>query len=197
MSSPFSTGGVRSRIEGVALLAVLALLGVLAVMQHQWLGALAEGERRKLTEDANEKVSLIARDIDRELTKTYLELRLDSKTVHAGTSLPARVEAPAFAEQLEKWRADSPHAGLVKDIFMAERKPDGPVRLLKFDRDVGAFVEESWPEVLQPVRRAIETGPEQALGMALPMSLPIATLPPPIMADVPALTAPVLSLIHI
>jgi signal transduction histidine kinase len=45
------------------------------------------------------------------------------------------------------------------------------------------------------VRRAIETGPEQALGIPLPMSLPIAALPPPIMADVPALTAPVIDVV--
>ena len=58
----------------LALLAVIALLFVLAVIQHHWLGAIAEAERRKLGEEAAEKASAIAQDVDRELTRAFLEL---------------------------------------------------------------------------------------------------------------------------
>ena len=55
MKPSFFAPSWRSRVEGLALLGVVALLVVLAVIQHRWLGAIAEAERRKLTEEATEK----------------------------------------------------------------------------------------------------------------------------------------------
>ena len=173
----------RSRIEGAALLAVIALLGVLAVVQHRWLGTIAEAERRKLGEEASEKATAIAQDVDRELTRAFLELRIDSKAFQEKDG--ARPAALAFSKQFERWSADSAHAGLVKDVFVAERPAAGQSRLLRFDLASRAFVEEPWPAFLSRVQTVIDAGGESTP----PLSLP------PIMADVPALLSPVIDVV--
>ena len=178
----FSTPSWRARAEGLALLAVIGLLGVLAVIQHQWLGAIAEAERRKLTEEAAAKATSIAAEVDRELTRAFLELRIDARMLESG-------KGSAFAGQLQRFRAESAHQAVVKDVFVAERGAKGPSRLLRFDPLARDFGEVEWPESLAPVRAVVDAEGDGAL--PLPGSLNL----PPVMADVPALLSPVINVI--
>lgn len=171
----------RSRVEGGALLAVVGLLCVLAVVQHQWLGAIAEGERRKLREEATEKATAIANDVDRELTRAFLELRIDAETLD-------HRDGPAFSERYERWRDESDHADLVKAIYVAEGRKDGQ-SLLRFDPNTRAFVEAPWPASFAPVQSAFEGGAAQHT------ALPVAASLPRVMAEVPALISPVLRVV--
>lgn len=181
MPSPFSIPSSRSRVEGGALLAVIALLCVLAAVQHRWLGAIAEAEHRKLGAEALEKATAIAQDVDRELTRVFLELRIDAKTVETK-------DGATFSDRFERWHADSAHAGLVKAVFVAERPSDGPSRLLRFDPKARAFVEEPWPDTLAKVKAAVDAGSDS------PLPMPEVALVP-VMADVPALLSPVIDVI--
>lgn len=184
MTTPtFSKPSWRSRVEGLALLAVIGLLGALAVIQHRWLGAIAEAERRKLTEEAAEKATAIAADVDRELTRAFLELRIDARMLESG-------KGSAFAGQLERFRAESAHQAVVKDVFVAERPAKGPSRLLRFDPSARDFREVGWPESLAPVRAVVD-----AEGDGLLPPLPGSLNLPPVMADVPALISPVINVI--
>lgn len=182
MKTPFSLRSSRSRIEGAALLAVIGLLCVLAVVQHRWLGAIAEGERRKLGEEATEKANAIAQDIDRELTRAFLELRVDGKEVTAR-------DGAAFAERLERWHREATHAGLVKELFVAERMEEGGTRLLRFDAPSRQLVEEAWPESLAKVKAVVEKESDGPLGIPVPMRIAS------VLADVPALLLPVVSVV--
>lgn len=183
MTKPsFPAPSWRSRVEAFALLAVIGLLGALAVIQHRWLGAIAEAERRKLTEEATEKAAAIASDVDRELTRAFLELRIDARMLERG-------QGSTFAGQLERFRAESTHQAVVKDVFVAERAAKGPTRLLRFDPAARAFHEVTWPDSLLPVRAVLDTEDEGA--RPLPGSLNL----PPVMADVPALLSPVINII--
>lgn len=184
----FSAPSWRSRAEGGALLAVIALLFVLAVIQHRWLGAIAEAERRKLGEEAAEKASAIAQDVDRELTRAFLELRIDSKAF-PGPEGPGA--AAAFGEQVARFRSESAHQGLVKSVFVAERGDASPGRLFRFDEGAGAFVAEDWPEVLAPVRALIEASTEAPLALPIPMPPSF----PPVVAEVPALLSPMIDVV--
>lgn len=170
------------------MLAVISLLCVLAVIQHRWLGEIAEAERRKLGEEAAEKAKDIAQDIDRELTRAFLELRIDSKAFPGSLGPGA---ASAYAAQLARFRAESTHSGLVAGVFVAERPDSGPSRLYRFDESVGAFTAEPWPAVLAPVQTAIEASID--IPLALPVALPSSF--PPVMADVPALLSPMIDVV--
>lgn len=185
MKPSFFAPSWRSRAEGLALLAVIALLVVLAVIQHQWLGAIAEAERRKLTEEANEKAVAIAEDVDRELTRAFLELRIDARSLEAA---PRSADGSTFGARVERWRADSEHAGLVKAVYVAERTAGGASRLRRFDETTRGFVDEDWPGELGPVRSALEA--EGDSPFPLPIGIPAAI--PPVMADVPAILSPVI-----
>jgi signal transduction histidine kinase len=180
----FSLPSWRARAEGIALLAVIALLALLAVLQSRWLGAIAEAERRKLTEEATEKAATIAQEIDRELTRVFLELRVDAKMLQTKQS-------DAFAEQLERFRAEAVHQALVKEVFVAERPDSGTGRLLRFDPAARAFVEAPWPESMAPVRAAVEAAGD----LGTPVRFPTVLSLPPVMADVPALLAPVVNVV--
>jgi len=185
MTTPsFSRPSWRSRVEAFALLAVIALLAVLAVIQNRWLDAIAEGDRRKLTEEASEKAAAIAQDVDRELTRAFIELRIDSKMLEPKAG-------PGFGAQLERFRADARHQALVRDVFVAERPASGPSRLLRFDPEARAFVGAAWPDSLSPVRLAIDAGADSAL----PLPVPVALSLPPVMPNVPALLSPVMNVI--
>jgi hypothetical protein len=83
---------LRSRAEGVALLAVIALLVVLAVIQHRWLGAIAEAERRKLTEEAAAPRRSRRKWIG---TRAFLELRIDANAETEGRPSAMSVFAPS------------------------------------------------------------------------------------------------------
>lgn len=172
MKPSFFAPSWRSRAEGLALLAVIALLVVLAVIQHRWLGAIAEAERRKLTEEATEKAVAIAEDVDRELTRAFLELRIDARSLEAA---PGAQGVSTFGTRVERWRADSEHAGLVKAVYVAERAADGASRLRRFDETTRVFVNEDWPKELAPVQTAIEAEGNSS-----------------VMADVPAILSPVI-----
>jgi signal transduction histidine kinase len=175
----------RSRAEGLGLLAVIALLVVLAVIQHRWLGAIAEAERLKLTEEATEKAVDIAEDVDRELTRAFLELRIDAKSLEAAAGAP---EISAFGARVGRWRAESEHAGLVKAVYVAERTPDGASWLKRFDESARVFVNEPWPKELAPVQAAVEAQADSPF----PLPIGMATDIPPVMADVPAILSPVI-----
>ncbi len=185
MTTPsFSRPSWRSRAEAFALLAVIALLAVLAVLQNRWLDAIAQADRRKLNEEASEKAAAIAQDVDRELTRAFLELRIDAKLLEAKAG-------PTFAARLERFRAESRHQALVKDVFVAERSATGPSRLLRFDPQARAFVQAAWPDSLLPVRSAIDAGDDSALPLPVPVALGL----PPVMPDVPAILSPVMNVI--
>jgi len=185
MTTPsFSRPSWRSRAEACALLAVVGLLAALAVLQNRWLGAIAEAERRKLTEEAGEKATAIAQEVDRELTRAFLELRIDAKMLEPKGGA-------VFASQLERFRAETSHQALVKEVFVAERLASAPSRLLRFDPAARAFVEASWPDALSPVRAAIDGGADRALPLPVPVDLSL----PPVMPDVPALLSPMMNVI--
>jgi two-component system sensor histidine kinase SenX3 len=204
MNGSFSGPSLRARIEGAALLAVIALLCVLAVVQHRWLGAIALAERQKLVEESAEKAAAIAQEVDRELTRVFLELRIDAKALPGRVGSAARGGAkpagPAFAEQFERWRSESAHAGLVRAVYVAERSPAGPSALLRFDPPTRTFVEEPWPDELSSVRSIIEErreGAIRAVGVSGLSAVPFPILAslPPVMADVPALLSPVVDVV--
>ncbi len=182
MQTPFSMPASRTRAEGLALIAVISLLGALAVLQHRWLGAIAEAERRELVEEAGEKAVAIAQDVDRELTRAFLELRLDARALEAKGGSD-------FAERLKRWRAESSHPGLVSAIYVADRPLKGPVRLRRFDPSPGRFVETVWPDSLRRVKEVLDPGSGEASSPAMGASLP------PVMAEVPALIGPVLTIL--
>jgi len=185
MKPSFFAPSWRSRAEGLALLAVIALLVVLAVIQHRWLGAIAEAERRKLTEEATEKAVAIAEDVDRELTRAFLELRIDARSLDEGRGAG---DVSDFAARVNRWRAESDHAGLIKGVYVAERTAASASRLRRFDEARGVFVDEVWPKELAPVQAAIEAEGDSPF----PVPIGVATAIPPVMADVPAILSPVI-----
>jgi signal transduction histidine kinase len=135
---------------------LLVLLSVLATLQYRWLGQVAEAERARLQAGARTRVERLADDFDREVTRAYAWLRVDSDMLGEGGG--AR-----YADRYERWSARTEHAGLVAGVFVAERA-GGQARLRRFDTGAREFVEAEWSVELQPIRDMFSRGGEGWLG---------------------------------
>lgn len=174
------------------LLTVLLLLVLLASLQYRWTGELSEAERTRLRAAARASAGAFAREFDRELTRAFVQLRIDSDA-------EGRLDAGSFAERYQAFRRDAAHASLVKEVFLAERAANGSLLLSQFEPS-GRFMRAEWPVELLTVRVHIEEFlalagdrlEELARGhRPQEMRLPGLDV---IAADVPALVSPVLQL---
>ena len=167
MKPPFSLRSSRSAAEAAGLLVLIGVLCGLALVQHRWLETIASAQRRALTEEATEKAANIGRDVDRELTRAFLGLRVPSRAVKDR-------DASSFAAQFDRFATESPHAGLVSAVYVAE--PSGPpdsheYRLLRFDRPSRSFVETAWPASLSSLRDSLPSAPvvEEVPALVFPL----------------------------
>src|SRR5262245_22072891 len=163
----------RSSRSALALVAMglLALLAVLATLQYRWLGQVSAAERARLLANARSRAEAFARDFDREITRAYLHLQMDSGTLHQRAW-------DRYAAKYEEWRGRAAQPDMVAAVYVAEPVASGEPRLSRFDVQSKAFTPAEWPASLEPFRRClVEGAPAHS-----PSLMPIAE-------DVPALVS--------
>jgi signal transduction histidine kinase len=133
----------RSLVLGVSAVAVL--LVVLATLQYRWLGQISEADQARLRATAKNRSEEFARDFDREITRTFLRLQFDAAGARA-------LDTTRFVERRARWRANTAHAGLVQDVWLAD---EPGTSLWRFDATSGQLEPSSWPAALGPLRERI------------------------------------------
>jgi signal transduction histidine kinase len=160
---------------GVGLL--LVLLALLATLQYRWTGEVGEAEKARLSANARNRAERVARDFDREVTRAFLWLQVDSESVKTH-------DFSRYLSRHATWAERAEHPKLVRDVLLVEPNPVAGVSVRRFEPGAGRFEATSWPSDLDPVRRRIEAvfqgRPEGPRGL--------------IVDDVPALIAPLPSL---
>lgn len=128
--------------------ALVVLLGLLAWLQHRWLGQVSEAERVRMQTTLNAGAARFTQDFDRELGRVYFNLKLDADVWGAR-------DGDAYAARFEQWRANAPHPQLVGDVYVVDGgATGGPPRLTRFDRAARKFAETTeWPPELDAMRR--------------------------------------------
>lgn len=128
--------------------ALVVLLGVLAWLQYRWLGQVSEAERERMQTTLSAGAARFTQDFDRELGRVYLSLKLDADVWGAR-------DGEAYAARYEEWRATTPHAQLVRDIYVVDGGvAGGQSQLTRFDAAARKFVpvDAAWPAEFAALR---------------------------------------------
>lgn len=136
--------------------ALVVLLGVLAWLQYSWLGQVSEAERERMQSTLGAGAARFTQDFDRELGRVYLSLKVDADVWRAR-------DGDAYAARYEQWRATTPHAQLVRDVYVADGgTAGGQTQLTRFDRDARKFVpaDAAWPAEFAALRRRFQEARE-------------------------------------
>src|SRR5262245_50481140 len=133
------------------VIALLALLPLLAVLQYHWLGQVSEGERELKKNTLTTMARQFCQEFDSELTAVHLFFQ--------PTSIPfdgkANQTQDDFAARYRRWRETSPHPKLVKEIYQTE-SGEGGGRLTRFNSETGGFDHCEWPDSMSKLRKGLE-----------------------------------------
>ena len=131
--------------------ALVVLLCVLAWLQYRWLGQVSEAERARMQGTLGAGAAGFTQDFDRELGRIYLSLKLDAGMWGAR-------DGDAYAARYDRWRAATPHAQLVRDVYVVDGGlAGGQTQLTRFDRAARRFVSTAaWPAEFDALRRRFE-----------------------------------------
>ncbi len=130
------------------VIALLALLPLLAVLQYRWLGQVSEGEREMMKNNLNASARQFSQDFDREVTTIFLAFQ---PTLHPFSDQTQ----DDFGARYRHWRETAAHPRLVSEVYQTVAG-DGR-GLTRFNVSTGVFEPCEWPEKLTSLRRALET----------------------------------------
>jgi signal transduction histidine kinase len=184
----------------VLVVALIALLPLLAVLQFRWLGEVSRAERDRMQASLKTAVANFTQDFDRELSRACLSLRMDARTERERNW-------QTYARRYDQWAQSAPYPQLVSGIYLVEPaagQPTAPGRLqaYRFERAALSFTPTDWPSGLQPLRARLEQEYEDALqssrfiyrsavevidGDAMALVMAVAD---PLMLEQPGLTPP-------
>lgn len=145
----------------VLVVALIALLPLLAVLQFRWLGEVSRAERDRMQASLKTAVANFTQDFDRELSRACLSLRMDARTERER-------DWRTYARRYDQWAQSAPYPQLVSGIYLVEPaagQPTAPDRLqaYRFERAALSFTPTDWPSGLQPLHARLEQEYEAAL----------------------------------
>jgi len=119
------------------VIALIALLPVLAVLQYRWLGQVSQAERERMQANLRLAISQFRQGFDGELSRIFLHFQ----------SAPAgpidRIET-YFNERMTAWRSSSPYPRLVSEVYWLDcTRPD--CQLARFDSAARHLTTSDWP----------------------------------------------------
>jgi signal transduction histidine kinase len=129
------------------VMALLALLPLLAVLQYRWLGQVSEGERERMKNNLNASAKQFSQDFDREVTTIFLAFQ---PTLHPFSDQTQ----DDFAARYRRWRDTAAHPRLVSEVYQTVAGEGGG--LARFNASTGVFEPCEWPEKLTRLRRTLE-----------------------------------------
>src|SRR5262245_49411641 len=110
--------GLSRRLPIAIAALLLALLGVLAVLQWRWIGEVSDMERQRMRGSLLRAGGRFAGDFDREVARIFLFF-------HPELSEPSAEQLGRVVAQYERWRAEAPYPGLVRDVFIIRSSEAG------------------------------------------------------------------------
>jgi signal transduction histidine kinase len=129
------------------VIALLALLPLLAVLQYRWLGQVSEGERERMKNNLNASAKQFGQDFDREVTTIFLAFQ---PTLHPFSDQTQ----DDFAARYRHWRDTAAHPRLVSEVYQTVAGEGGG--LARLNTSTGVFEPCEWPEKLARLRRTLE-----------------------------------------
>ncbi len=140
--------GLRQVAPAVLAAVLLALLILLAWLQHRWLGQLSEGERGRAQAALEASARQVADGVDRQLT----QLALLYRNVSGGSSEEL---ALALAQSAERWPTLVEHPELLREVLVVRLQASGPV-MESLDSTSGVLAPAAWPAELADLNQRFD-----------------------------------------
>jgi signal transduction histidine kinase len=130
----------RSWISTIGVVGLALLIGVIGVLQYNWLSRASDADGEKLQKRLNGDTEHFAADFNREIQNAYFNFQLEpEKWAHRDWA--------EFAARYDYWRGKTQYPGLIKGFYFIENKPDAvPMR---YDGERRTFETSEWPENLR------------------------------------------------
>lgn len=182
---PFQSGFMFA-VAGVLVL----LLALLATLQYRWLNRISEADREQRRVALRTAAARFGEDFDRELARAYVAFRLEAEEAR-------QKNWARYAERVARWQTQSPHPGLIGNLFLLAAEKSDLLTLSRFDAAAGRFVENNWPARLHQLRRQME---DQRKNVLRQTGVFAQVMPPPLLLlkeGIPALTIPAFNFHHL
>ena len=128
---------------------LLALLAVLATLQYRWIGQGSVLESHRLRVALFSSGAQLTADFDREITRAFLAF-LPPAAEGAEPELAGRL-----GRQYERWLAEAPYPGLVREVFHLHRGGAEAPALEVLRLDPPRLETAPWPAELAALRRRL------------------------------------------
>jgi signal transduction histidine kinase len=142
--------------------ALLALCGVLGVLQYRWIGEVSLAARDRLRGSLQASLDRLSRDFNSEIATACRAL------------LPANSSETELAARFEQWKKTAGHGQIFRAIAIAQPQ------LRRLNLETGAFETTQWPaewSAIRERRRGPPGPPPEDNGPAF--ELPLFGMPPP------------------
>lgn len=141
--------GSRAHRSSFTLLlvgALVALLGLLAVLQYKWLGQISIAERQTMQTNLRTQ----GRGLQEEINK---EIELAGSRVRMSLGDYRNDSWDELIERYSRWKANATSPGLIKNVFLTRADRDGQFDLMLLDESAKRPEPAGWPASFADIRK--------------------------------------------
>ena len=125
---------------------LVALLGLLAVLQYKWLGQISVAERQTMQTNLRTQ----GRGLQEEINK---EIELAGSRVRMSLSDYRKDSWGELIERYSRWKANTTYPGLIKSVYLGRADGDGQFNLMILDESAKRLEPSAWPDSFADIRR--------------------------------------------
>jgi two-component system, OmpR family, sensor histidine kinase SenX3 len=141
----------RERASSISIVVALAgVLAVLAILQYRWSREVSEAASERMKSNLQTAMTSMRWDLSRELAGIGLSLQPDATRDPAG-------EAAEFAKNLSEWSHSSPHAAVVRAVYLVQDAGTARAHVSRLDTTAGSWQADGWPQELEQLRDPLQS----------------------------------------
>ncbi len=152
----------NSRFPILIIGVLLALLGLLAFLQYQWLGQISVGERERLTRTVKSDSERFAEDFNAEIQNAYLNFQTNSDVWR-------EKKWNEFNDRYDFYKGKTVYPNLIKNFYFIETGKK--TALLKYQKETREFVSADWTDDLNKLKPNLENESPASINGEIPALL--------------------------
>ena len=138
-------------LSSAAVLALLAILAALAVVQYRWSREISTATGARMLANLHFSMMGMREDLGRELSGLSLSLQY-------GWELQDETrQSAAYAQQIAAWKRTANHPDLLANLFVCREVAGGRPRLLRLNFARGRFEAVAWPSAFAHLQERVQS----------------------------------------
>ena len=138
--------GHRASLTLLLIGILVALLGLLAVLQYKWLGQISVAERQTMQTTLRTQGRVLQEEINK-------EIELASSRVRMSLADYGKDSWGELIERYSRWKANTAYPGLIKSVYLARADGDGQFNLTLLDESAKRLEPAGWPDSFADIRK--------------------------------------------